>query len=110
MESNIKRLRENRRLTQQQLGDMLGLSQQIISRMELDRSKIQIDVLIKLADFFQVTTDFVLKYEGESSGSSGHADGSGFAELEPVIEKLDQMNREERLKMYQVLARLKPYL
>ncbi len=111
MESNIKRLREQRRMTQQQLGDILGLSQQIISRMEIDRSKIQVDVLIKLADFFQVTTDYILGYErDENDPAMEHVPGAENAEFSPVIEKLEQMNREERLKMYHVIAKLKPYL
>ena len=52
MKSNIRQLRKQRNISQKMLGEEIGLSQQVISRMERDRSKIQVDVLINLADYF----------------------------------------------------------
>lgn len=63
MKSNIRQLRKNKHLSQKQLGEKIGLSQQVISRMERDRDKLQIDVLIQLADYFDVSTDYVLGYQ-----------------------------------------------
>lgn len=63
MKSNIRQLRKDRHLSQRQLGEEIGLSQQVISRMERDREKLQIDVLIQIADFFGVSTDYVLGYQ-----------------------------------------------
>ena len=62
MRSNIKQLRKQRNISQKMLGEEIGLSQQVVSRMERDRSKIQVDVLINLADYFHVSTDCVLGY------------------------------------------------
>ena len=62
MKSNIRQLRKQRNISQKMLGEEIGLSQQVISRMERDRSKIQVDVLITLADYFRVSTDYVLGY------------------------------------------------
>lgn len=65
MESNIRALRERRGMTQKSLGEVIGVSQQIISRMEKNRNTIQADVLVQLADYFCVSTDVVLGYQGE---------------------------------------------
>ena len=56
MRSNIRQLRKQRNISQKVLGEQIGLSQQVVSRMERDRSKIQIDVLINLAKYFHVET------------------------------------------------------
>ncbi|MCC8128259.1 MAG: helix-turn-helix domain-containing protein [Clostridiales bacterium] len=62
MKSNIRRLRNDRNLTQAELGKIIGVSQQIISRMERDRNRIEIDNLISLADYFGVSTDYILAH------------------------------------------------
>lgn len=112
MESNLKYLREQRRMTQQQLGDMLGLSQQIVSRMELDRNKIQVDVLIRLAEYFEVSTDYVLGYENDSEESvaflSNEDDGKTAFVTEAM--RLEQLSRSERMKIWRKLAELKQLL
>ncbi len=115
MESNIKRLREQRHMTQQQLGDTLGLSQQIVSRMEHDRSKIQVDVLIKLADYFNVTTDYVLGYENEGRMDSPvvgfvMTDGETTMDIMPDVKRLEQLNKSDRMMIWQLLVKLKRYI
>ncbi len=69
MQSNIRKLRKRQGLTQKELGEQIGVSQQIVSRMEQDRELISTDILLKLADFFKVSTDCVLgidEFEKES--------------------------------------------
>lgn len=115
MESNIKYLREQRHMTQQQLGDMVGISQQIISRIELDRSKIQIDVLIKLADFFNVSTDYILDYENEGDADAAQvgfvvSDGEMKTDITSDIKRLEQLNKSDRMKIWKSLVELKKYI
>lgn len=115
MESNLKYLREQRRMTQQQLGDMLGLSQQIVSRMELDRSKIQVDVLIKLANFFHVSTDYVLGYEGDGDAEDEQVgfvstEGDLKTDIMSDVKRLEQLNKRDRIKIWKSLAELKKYI
>lgn len=115
MKSNIKKLRKQKNISQKMLGDSIGLSQQVISRMECDRSKIQVDVLMKLAEYFQVSTDCILGYDGEtktnSSGENALRSGQPSSkEINAVIEKLELLDKEERLVIWGLLAKLKPYL
>ncbi|MCD8221349.1 MAG: helix-turn-helix transcriptional regulator [Clostridiales bacterium] len=77
MESNIRKLRmEKNNISQMELAEAIGLSQQIISRMERDRSKIQVKTLIDIADYFGVSTDEVLGYHPKKDISRKTVDES----------------------------------
>lgn len=60
MESRIKQLRENRGLIQEILAAELGITQQMLSKYERDILCIKVDVLMKIAEYFNVTTDYLL--------------------------------------------------
>ena len=60
MESRIKQLRKKRGITQQRLASELGITQQMLSKYERDISLIKIDVLKRIAVYFNVTTDYLL--------------------------------------------------
>lgn len=60
MESRIKQLRENRGLIQEILASELGITQQMLSKYERDVLCITVDVLKKIAEYFNVTTDYLL--------------------------------------------------
>lgn len=60
MESRIKQLRENRGLIQELLASELGITQQMLSKYERDITVIKVDILKKLAEYFNVTTDYLL--------------------------------------------------
>lgn len=60
MESRIKQLRENRGLIQEILSSELGITQQMLSKYERDVLCIKVDVLKKIAEYFNVTTDYLL--------------------------------------------------
>lgn len=55
--SNIRALRENSRLTQQQLADKLSVTQRKISYWESGKIEPDLESLWRLADFFDVTID-----------------------------------------------------
>lgn len=60
MESRIKQLRENRGLIQEILASELGIKQQMLSKYERDVLCIKVDVLKRIAEYFNVTTDYLL--------------------------------------------------
>ena len=59
-ESRIKQLRETRGLIQEILASELGITQQMLSKYERDVLCIKVDVLKKIAEYFNVTTDYLL--------------------------------------------------
>ena len=57
LETRLKLLRTEQKLKQSQLGDMIGLSQQTISRIEGDGSLMSVDTLVRLANYFGGLSD-----------------------------------------------------
>lgn len=56
----IKNLREDNDLTQQQLADELNISQRTYSHYELGSRKMPLEILIKLADYYNCSVDYLL--------------------------------------------------
>lgn len=56
----IKELRLQKGMTQEDFADVLGLSQQTIAMWENGKSSPKIDALNAMADYFEVTTDYLL--------------------------------------------------
>ena len=60
MRGKLKELRESRHLTQTGMGARIGVTQQNISRYEKDVSTMPVEMLLETADYFNVTTDYLL--------------------------------------------------
>lgn len=60
MYRRIRDLREDNDLKQQQLAEFLNCSQQVYSNYELGQRDIPTDILIRLADFYHVSIDYLL--------------------------------------------------
>ncbi|WP_080750892.1 helix-turn-helix domain-containing protein [Providencia rettgeri] len=59
--SMVRRLRKQRGLSGKELGDMIGLSQQQISRYERGMNNITMDTLCKIANVFGVPVVYLIK-------------------------------------------------
>lgn len=60
LNENIKRLRKARNISQVELANELGVTKQCVSNWENDYIQPSIEMLIKIAKYFNVTTDFLL--------------------------------------------------
>lgn len=60
---NLKRLRQSRGLTQEQLAERLGVSFQSVSRWETGLSYPDIEIIPEIAAFFEVSTDVLMGVE-----------------------------------------------
>ncbi len=56
----IKELRKEKNLSQQNLADVIGVSQKAIDYWEKDVNEPKASYIVKLADFFDVSTDYLL--------------------------------------------------
>lgn len=56
----IHRLRDNLKLTQEELGKQLFVSKQTISNYESGITSVPLDALVKIAKIFNVSTDYIL--------------------------------------------------
>ena len=60
MYRRIRELREDRDLTQTQIAQMLGMTQTGYSKYETGENDIPTQILIKLADFYETSVDYLL--------------------------------------------------
>lgn len=60
---NIKRLRQNKGVTQEQLGEVLGISSQAVSKWENESAFPDITTLPRLADYFGISIDELMGYK-----------------------------------------------
>ena len=57
----IQSLRKAKGISQEELADQIGVSRQAISKWESEQSCPELDKIILLSDYFDVTTDYLLK-------------------------------------------------
>jgi len=64
MKNNLKKLRENKGLSQQKLGEILGVSRQTINSVENGKFDPSLTLAIKLTKFFNEPIDSIFEHEG----------------------------------------------
>lgn len=90
----LKELREQHRYSQYDMAEKLGLSQSYYAKFELNKGEPNLETLIKIADLFEVSTDYLL---GREEFSSKKVNRSEFDNLIERIEKLeDSFNLPKR--------------
>lgn len=98
MESRIKELRENRRLIQEILASELNITQQSLSKYERDITTIKVDILKRIAKYFNVTTDYLLGVSDVKRDLQGqmkmNKDMDEYYDLIEVYKGLDKYDKE----------------
>ena len=61
----IKNLREDRDLTQKQLANYLNIKQNTYSQYENGQRQLPLDALVKLAKYYNTSTDYILELTNE---------------------------------------------
>ena len=61
--AKLKKLRTEEGLTQQQLGDLLGVSKSVVSYYEVNERVPSPDTLVKISKVFHVSTDYLLSLD-----------------------------------------------
>ena len=60
MIKNLKKLRNENKISQQQLADVIHVSQQSVNKYENHDVEPDIETLIKIADYFNVSVDYLI--------------------------------------------------
>lgn len=60
MVKNLRKLRINKGISQQQLADVMGTTQQSVNKYENHNVEPDISALIKLADYFETSIDYLV--------------------------------------------------
>lgn len=60
-------MREDRDLAQKEIAAILGIDQRVYSNYEIGKREIPVHLLIKLAEYYKVSTDYLLGLKDDSS-------------------------------------------
>ena len=78
LSDRIQYLRKARGISQEGLAEQLGVSRQAVSKWESEQSMPDLDKIISMSDYFEVTTDYLLKG------------------IEPVVQKEEEQSIKHR--------------
>ena len=70
----LRALRQERNISMKQLGDIFDVAESTISLYENEKRKVDTDMLIKFADFFNVSTDYLLGITDKRNPSQNNND------------------------------------
>lgn len=84
----LKKLRNEKALTQEQLAERLGVSRRTVSRWETGTNMPDLDILIEMADYYKVDLRELLDGERKS--------GTMNKELEETVLKVADYSNEEK--------------
>ena len=93
LNENIKKLRLARGLNQVEFAKAVSVTKQCVSNWENDNVLPSIEMLVRIADFFSVTTDFLL---GRATDTKIDAEGlteEQLAHIRLLIEDLKKVNK-----------------
>lgn len=110
MESRIKQLREKRGLIQEILAAELGITQQMLSKYERDVTFIKVDILKKIAVYFNVTTDYLLGLSEVKRDLQGQMKVNEtldeYYDLVEIYKNLDKYDQEMIWSIIQIIKKL----
>ncbi len=69
LSENIKKFRKERKLTQEQLAEAMGVSVSAVYKWESNQSMPEIRLILEMADMFHTSTDVLLGYEWRMGGA-----------------------------------------
>ena len=109
MESRIKMLRKKRGLIQEILAAEVGITQQMLSKYEKDITIIKVDVLKRLAEYFNVTTDYLLGISDVKRDLTGQIKMNEtldeYYDLIEVYRRMDGYDREMVWSIMKIVGR-----
>ncbi len=89
----LKQLRKSHNLTQEELGSRIGLSKAVVSKYENGMGYPTFDMLIQIADYFGVTTDYLL---GVTRGKTIDVSSLNETQIETVQRVIAEFNKDNK--------------
>ena len=98
--NKIKKLREEKRLTQKELAEEMELAQSTIAMLESGKKEGSTKTLKKLADFFNVTLDYLISEDEEKDKITEYEEQSKI--FFSKFGKLSEKDRNKIIKMIEL--------
>lgn len=74
LSENIKKFRKERKMTQEQLAEAMGVSVSAVYKWESNQSTPEIGLILEMADLFHTSTDVLLGYEWQNNDAASALD------------------------------------
>lgn len=74
LSENIKKFRKERKMTQEQLAEAMGVSVSAVYKWESNQSTPEINLILEMADLFNTSTDVLLGYEWRNNNVASALD------------------------------------
>lgn len=94
--NRIKELRKKRKITQIRLSTEIEVSQETISAYENDKAEPKLDKLVKIADFLNTSTDYLLGRTDDDSPLIDLANNIVDEQLNELINNYARLNNMQR--------------
>ena len=91
----LPELRKNKKIKQKELASLLGFSTNLVCEWEKGRSNPNIETLIKLADIFNCTVDYLIGRENENGAIIVDSENFTQEELQ-LIENFRAMDKTQK--------------
>ena len=88
--SKLKEARMRTEFTQEQVSDAIGVSRQTLSNWENENIMPSVDMLIKIAKYFNVTTDYLLGLSEKHTLNSDGLSDLQISHIQTIIDDILQ--------------------
>lgn len=88
LNEKIKNLRLSYRLNQVELGKALGVTKQCVSNWENDNIQPSVDMLVKIARYFNVSADYLLDLSEGKNIDVSDLDDDAIAHIRMIIDDI----------------------
>lgn len=103
--NNLKNIREKRNINQLKLAMELEISQEAISKYETNRAMPSSNILIKLANYFNCSVDYLLDRTNNPKMNTDTASNEN-EEIENLIFRFKKLSNANQNKLYGFLSAL----
>ena len=90
--ARLKELRENKNLSQKELGKLVGVSHNSISLYESGDRQPSIDLIVRFAALYKVSTDYILGLTRIKSLDTSRLDEEDFMVINKLVEIMSSKN------------------
>ena len=105
---NLKALREAKKITQSKLGEYLGAKKSAISLWESGKRQPDQETLVRIANFFNVTVDYLLGRDSTPASVPAQEKAPADDPLtEQIMAKARMMNEEELRQLLRIMDAVK---
>ncbi|MDF1511055.1 hypothetical protein Gp_49 [Bacillus phage vB_Bacillus_1020A] len=101
----LKKLRENKKLSQQQLADILKINRSTYARYELSQTQPDFEILKSIADYYEVTIDYILGHKSEIVELEYYKNkiATEFPDIDLMFKDMESLTAEDMKEVYEYI-------